>query len=113
MLPEKVSFSRRLNSRVQTTDDLWAYWHCNGRAEVSRVQDVSLGGVFLETSTPHSVGSTAEIHFFVREGQISTEGVVRHQTGRGLGFRFMAVKNGDRPRLVSFVNRVRSSPEPG
>lgn len=112
MLRDKVSFSRRFNSRVQITDDLWAYWHCNGRGEVSRVQDVSLGGVFLETPTNHSVGSAAQIDFLVREGQIRTEGVVRHlETGRGLGFRFIAVKNGDRRRLVSFVHRLRTSSE--
>jgi hypothetical protein len=111
MLQQKVLRLRRLNSRVQTTDDVWAYWHCNGRTETSRLRDVSLGGVFLETPTPHSVGSTAQIHFLVREGQIRTEGVVRHlQPGRGLGFRFTAVKDGDRPRFVSFVNRVRGSP---
>lgn len=41
MLREKVSFSRRFNSRVQTTDDLWAYWHYKGRAEVNRVRGSS------------------------------------------------------------------------
>ena len=111
VLAQKLSPSRRLNSRVQTTDDVWVYWHCNGFAEISRLRDVSLGGVFLETRTRLSVGSAAEIHFLVREGQIRTQGVVRHlEPGHGIGFRFMAVNNGDRPRLLTFVSRIRGEP---
>ena len=103
------TFAGRLNTRVQLTDDMWVFWHCNGRAEASRVGNVSLGGVFVETRTPPPLGSTAEVHFLVREGQIRTEGVVRHvEPGRGVGLRFTTIKDESRPRLISLMVRLRS-----
>jgi hypothetical protein len=36
--------SRRVTSRVGARD-VWAYWSCNGRDDVSPVVDLSLGGV--------------------------------------------------------------------
>jgi hypothetical protein len=110
MLEQKALASRRLNSRIQITESVWVYWYCNERAEVSRLRNLSLSGVFLETPKSYAVGTMAQIHFLVREGQIRTEGVIRHlQPGHGLGFRFIAVKDEDRPRLISFVNRLRMS----
>ena len=108
MLERTFSPSRRVNTRVPITDDMWVYWHCNGRAEASRVSDASLGGVFIETKTSQPVGSTAEVHFLVREGQIRIEAVVRHvEPGRGVGLRFTAIKDEARPRLISLMGRLR------
>jgi PilZ domain len=110
MLPQASSRSgtRRFNSRIQTSDGVWVYWYCNGRAETSRVQDVGLGGVFLETVGACPVGAKAELHFLVQEGQIRTQAEVRHVAkGRGIGLKFTAVKDEDRPALVSLMRRAR------
>ena len=103
--------SRRLNSRVETREGVWVYWGCHGRDDTSRVRDLSLGGLFVETATPREVGSTAEIDFLVQEGQIRVAAVVRHaETGRGLGLKFTAINDGGRPRLAELMNRLRSWP---
>ena len=110
-LQQMASPSRRLNSRVETREGVWVYWRCQGRDDTSRVRDLSLGGLFVETATPRLVGSTAEIDFLVREGKIRAEAVVRHvETGRGLGLKFTAIGNGARPNLTGLMNRLRSWP---
>lgn len=108
MLEHAVCPSRRLSSRIETHPGIWVYWLCDGRADVSPVQNVSLGGVFLDTPKACPIDSRAEIHFCVQEGQIRTEGIVRHVApGRGLGLKFTAIKEPDRPNLIRLMDRLR------
>ena len=100
--------SRRFNSRTKPLDDIWVYWSCNHRAETSRIRDVSLGGLFIETLRPSPVDSKAQVDFLVQEGQIRAEAVVRHiQPGRGLGLKFVALRETDRPTLIALLSRLR------
>jgi hypothetical protein len=101
--------SRRLSSRIETPPGIWVYWLCDGRADVSPVQNLSLGGVFLNTSKTSIIDSRAEIHFCLHEVQIKTEGIVRHVVpGRGLGLRFTTIKEADRSHLIRLMDRFRS-----
>jgi hypothetical protein len=69
-----------------------------------------MGGLFIETDKPKVPGITAKLHFLVQEGQIRADAVVRHaKPGRGLGLRFTAVHNEDRPRLAELMKRLRRS----
>ena len=109
MLEHSVYPSRRLSSRIETPPGIWVYWLCDGRADLSPVQNLSLGGVFLNTPTTRPIDSRAEIHFCVQEGQIRTEGIVRHVApGRGLGLRFTAIKEADRPHFIRLMDRLRT-----
>ena len=109
MLENFVCPSRRLTSRIETRPGIWVYWLCDGRADLSSVQNVSLGGVFLGTPKACPIDLRAEIHFCVPEGQIRTEGIVRHCVlGRGLGLRFTAIKEADRPNLIRLMDRLRN-----
>src|SRR6266850_1705438 len=94
MLEHAVCPSRRLSSRIETPPRL-TFWTGDKSARPSHSQNVSLGGVFLDTPKANPIDSRAEIHFCVQEGQIRTEGIVRHVApGRGLGLRFTAIKEG-------------------
>jgi hypothetical protein len=111
MLQPRVSPSRRLSLRVQAREGVWVYWRCHGREDTSRVRDLSLSGLFVETATPRAVGSTTDVDFLVKEGQIRVAAVVRHaQPSRGLGLKFTAINDGGRPRLTALINRLRSWP---
>lgn len=69
-----------------------------------------MGGLFIETDKPKVPGITVKLHFLVQEGQIRADAVVRHaKPDRGLGLRFTAVDNEDRPRLVELMKRLRRS----
>ncbi|SRR5712692_8382808 len=103
-------FSRRLDSRVHTTEDVWVYWRCNGRDDVSHVRDLSVGGLFIETPKPWPVGAVAKIDFLVQEGQIKADAIVCHaKPASGLGLKFTAVSEGDRPHLKVLITRLRQS----
>jgi len=101
--------SRRLTSRVEAPTDVWVYWECHRRKDVSRVRNLSMGGLFLETPHRFAKGLMAKLHFLVDEGQIRAEAAVRHMApGDGLGMRFTAVHQQDGPQLAALVNRLRS-----
>ncbi len=106
--PQTPSYSRRHTSRVETQDSVWVYWRCNGKDEVSRVLDLSAGGLFLAAPSPRPVGTKARLDFLVQEGQIRTEATVRHiEPGNGLGFKFTAVTEQDSPHLAALLTRLR------
>ena len=91
------------------TQDVWVCWQCDGREDVSRVRDLSLGGLFLETRSPRAIGSPTKVDFLVGEGQIRADAVVRHVApGRGLGLKFIVVIEQDRLKLAALMRRLRS-----
>jgi PilZ domain len=101
-------------SRAETGENIWVIWRCEGRHDISRVCDLSVGGLFISTPIPPLVGMKTKLDFLVEEGQIRAEAVVRHQIpGGGLGLKFTAITDQDCPRLVALINRIRaSSPNP-
>lgn len=100
--------SRRLASRVEASGEVWVYWQCDGRDDVSCVRDMSWGGLFLETEKPRSPGVQAKLHFLVSDGPIRADGVVqRAVAGSGMGLKFLAVSEKDRPQLAALLNRLR------
>src|ERR1700686_2418102 len=109
MLPKISSTpSRRFNSRFSLSEEVWVCWRCSGHDDVSRVLDMSLGGLFLRTPRPRKVGAPANMEFLVTEGQIRADAVVRHAApGQGLGLKFVAVTDADRPRFAALLRRLR------
>lgn len=100
--------SRRFSSRVQAPGDVWVYWKCQGRDDVSPVRNMSMGGLFLETPQPRPSGAITRLDFLVAEGQIRADAVVRHATaGAGLGLKFTALAEQDRPKLAALIGRLR------
>lgn len=84
-------------------------WRCNGIEEVSRVRDLSAGGLFIAATSSRPVGAKARLNFLVQEGQIRAEGIVRHIVpGNGLGLKFTAVTEQDSPHLAALLTRLRS-----
>ncbi len=105
----KLPYSRRMAARLETTGDVWVCWRCESMDDVSRVCDLSVGGLFLCTPVPPPVGSKARLDFLVQEGQIRAEGVVRHHgPGGGLGLKFTAIADSDCPQLVALLDRIRT-----
>jgi len=96
-----------LISRIATREDIWVCWRCEGIEDVSRVCDLSMGGLFLSTAIPRKLGARAKIDFLVPEGQIRAEAVVQHQIpSGGLGLKFTAITDQDCPHLVALINRI-------
>ena len=104
-----VFYSRRRTARVDTPEGVWVYWRYAGRDDTSRVKNLSVGGLFIETRRRTVLGATAQIDFLVQEGQIRAEGIVKHvETGRGVGVKFTSVKEADHPILAALLTRLRA-----
>jgi hypothetical protein len=110
MLKQSSSPSRRFTSRIETHESVWVDWRCAGREDISRVWNISLGGLFVDTQMSRGVGSTVNVEFLVQEGQIRADAVVRRaEPGRGFAMKFTTVSEEDRPRLEALINRLRHS----
>lgn len=100
--------SRRFSSRVQSPGDVWVLWKCQGREDVSQVRNMSMGGLFIETLQPRPSGTLTRLDFLVAEGQIRVDAIVRHaRAGAGLGLKFTALSEQDRPKLAALITRLR------
>ena len=110
MAASPVAYSRRLSSRIEAVQDVYVYWSCNGRDDLSRVLDLSIGGLFLEAAKPRAaIGSPTKLHFLVSEGSIRADAIVRYVLpGKGLGLKLTALPEDDRMRFASLVKRLRS-----
>ena len=98
-----------MTARIEASGDLWVYWRCQGMDDVSRVCDLSVGGLFLSTPVRPPLGAKAHVDFLVQEGQIRAEAVVRHVVpGGGLGLKFTAITDKDCPQPVAPLNRIRT-----
>lgn len=109
---QSASYFRRRTSRVQAGESVYAFWSCNGRESLSRVCDLSLGGLFIESCLEEELGAPVKLHFLANEGQIRAHAVVRHvKPGRGLGLRLVAINEQDCQRLAGLIQRVQTSAE--
>lgn len=75
--------------------------------DTSRVRDVSVGGLFVETKKSCAVGATVELHFLVEDGGITASATVRYaQPGQGLGLQFKTVRGEDQARFAAMIKRL-------
>ena len=112
-MPSGQNPSRRFTSRVAASD-LWAFWNCKKHDGLSRVLDLSLGGLGLsiEKTERVVVGEKVHIHFLAPEGQIRADAVVRHVRADKLGLKFIAIHDDDRSPLTALIIRVRNLARP-
>ena len=103
-----IAYSRRVTSRAEVNGGVYAFWSCNGRDELSRVRDLSVGGLFIETRRLKDLGAPVKVHFLVSEGQIRADAVVRHvEPGLGVGLKFKALNDQDGQRFAALMKRLR------
>ena len=109
-LPHPVLYSRRATPRADADDGVYAFWYCNGRGNLSRVRNLNIGGVFIETPIRKDLGASVELYFLVSEGQIRAKALVRHtQPGDGLGLKFTALHDNDRLHFGALMRRLYSA----
>jgi c-di-GMP-binding flagellar brake protein YcgR len=102
--------SRRATSRVAGPPELWAFWNCKKHDGLSRVLDLSVGGLCLSIgqSERMPVGETFHLDFLTQEGQIRADAIVRHMRPERLGLKFIAISEQDRAHLTALMTRLRT-----
>jgi hypothetical protein len=109
-MQHRTSPSRRFTTRVHAPGDVWVCWKCQGRDDISLVRDMSMGGLFIETPQPRPTGTVTRLDFLVAEGQIRADAVVRYtKPGSGLGLKFTALSEQDRPKFAALITRLRQT----
>src|SRR5215469_2083232 len=85
---QSASCLRRRTSRIEASEGVYAFWSCDGRDELSRVRDLSLGGLFIESPAEENIGALVKLNFLAGEGPILASAVVCHvRLGQGLGLK--------------------------
>jgi len=106
---QTVCYCRRLTTRFETTESVYALWSCEGRDGLSRVRDLSLGGLFIESHVEAGIGAPVKLDVLADEGQIRASAVVRHvRRGHGMGLKLIAINDQDCRRLAGFMKRLRT-----
>jgi hypothetical protein len=70
--------SGRLARRTASPLDLWVYWHSESYGNLSRVHELSIQGLLIETLRAIPVGETINLRFLLEKGQLRAQAVVRH-----------------------------------
>ena len=110
-MPLTVSGFRRRALRVKAGEGLYTLWNYAGQEDLSRVCDLSPGGLFIESPAEVNLGAPVKLDFLADEGQIRATAVVRHvKPGQGLGLKFIAVHGQDSQHLAALIKRLGSSP---
>ena len=98
----------RRSARIAVGKGMWVAWQASERRDVSRVRDLSEGGVFISTSIAVPVGATLEMLFALPEGETRIHGVVRYaDKASGIGVEFTRMGAGDRARLQELLRRLK------
>lgn len=101
------SKENRRSARIAVPRGMWVSWHSSGPRNVSRVRDLSAGGVFISTTTPVPVGTVVQMLFALPEGEMRMDGVVRYaDADRGIGVEFTRMGAADRARLHELLRRL-------
>ena len=107
MVKKKVLSSRRQHKRVDNPQGVWVYWRCGRTEDTSRVRDISVGGIFVETRKNLPVDATVELNFLVEDGGIVAKAAVRYVLpGVGVGLQFKNVRTEDQPQFAAMMKRV-------
>jgi hypothetical protein len=107
ILKKQVLHSRRKHGRVETPQGVWVVWRCGGNEDTSRVRDLSVGGLFIETLKVCPADATVKLHFLVEDGEITADATVRYvKAGSGLGLKFKTVRTEDQARFAAMVKRL-------
>jgi hypothetical protein len=82
-------------------------WYGGGQQQVSRVQTLSMGGLFLCGSITQRVGTDLTLVFEVPGGVILAEAVVRNIVpGEGMGVEFTKINPQSQALLEELLTRL-------
>jgi hypothetical protein len=85
---------------------LVAWQHVGGRA-VSRVSTLGLGGLFITTKNPPSLGTLLKLIFDVPGGEVRARAIVKNvKAGEGMAVAFIEMGYADRARLDQLMKRL-------
>ncbi len=92
---------QRAHPRIKPPPSVLGAWRSGVQRDVSYVESLALGGIFLRTKKKVAIRSLVEVLLDTPQGQVRARGVVRrYQEHYGIAVQFIAMDPEDRGRLV-------------
>jgi len=108
-MDKKSGKEHRRFPRITLPKGMQVAWQAGGQKEVSRVQSLGLGGLFITTPNPPPVGTILKLAFHVPSGEVLARATVRTSTpGEGMGIQFTGMDYNHRARLDLLLKRLLS-----
>jgi hypothetical protein len=111
--PENVQASpQRKYPRVKAPQGLVVAWQTGALRNVSYVDSLALGGLFIRTSKPAPVNSALSVRLEAPNGEVRARAVVRRvgsAPSHGMGIEFIAMNPEDRARLSHMLTPLLAS----
>ncbi len=105
-MPDVPTKNDRRYSRIATPKGVWVAWQDGAHQEVSRVQDLNIGGLFITTQQTSALGTVVSILLSVPEGEIRGRAAVRNLSATGMGVEFVELRQQDSTRLQRLISRL-------
>jgi hypothetical protein len=103
-MTQESTGEKRRYSRVEIPKGMRVAWEASGKRFISRVFDLSLGGVFIRTPEPPPVSTTLSLLFEISGRNIRARAIVRRSLpGVGMGVEFVAMGYEERAQLIRFL----------
>ncbi len=97
----------RRYERISLPNGMFVAWYGGGDQQISSVQTLGIGGMFLAVPNPPAVGSSLRMVFDVPGGNVRADAIVRNVTpGRGMGVEFVKLGPQDRLLLERLLKRL-------
>ena len=96
-----MNVEQRAYPRIKPPKSFLGAWRSGMQREVSYVENLAIGGVFLRTKKKVAIRSLVQVLLDMPQGQVRGRGVVRrHQEHYGIAVQFIAMDPEDRGRLI-------------
>jgi PilZ domain len=105
-----MNVEQRAYPRIKPPASVLGAWRSGMQREVSYVENLAIGGVFLRTRKKVAIRSLVQILLDMPVGQVRGRGVVRrHQEHHGIAVQFIAMEPEDRARLLRQIRELTVS----
>jgi len=93
--------------RLKAPKGLSVAWQNANQRQVSRVDELGLGGLFIRTKEPPRVGTILQLLIDIPGGGVKARGIVRvSKPEEGMGVGLVSMGQEDRQRLSSYLSKL-------
>jgi hypothetical protein len=100
---------QRAYPRIKPPKNVLVAWRSGLLRDVSHVESLALGGIFLRTKKKVALRSLVQVLVDMPLGQVRGRGVVRRCQEYGIAVQFIAMDPEDRGRLVRQIRELTAS----
>jgi hypothetical protein len=94
---------------MKSPEGLNVAWLSGTLRFVSRVETLSLGGLFIRTKKPAATGAIIQFLIDIPGNGVRARAIVRDiKPGEGMGVGIVAMSQEDRARYFTFLNKLQS-----